>query len=129
MTEELEVTEAKELPLVEEGDYRATVSRIEADKSGKYGTMVVFYFDIEGVEVPALASQSLNPKTKLYSWVHILTGKKLAVGSKLKFSDLTGKQALVTVRNRPVLDEKGQTQMRNGELLNTSTVVELRKIK
>jgi len=129
-TEEIEMEEAKELPLVEEGDYEAKISNIETDVEGRYGDMVRIKFDINGTEVPALASQNLNENTKLYGWVEILTGKKLKVGDKLKFSDLVGKKALVTVRNRQVKGKDGKLRTDDdGNEVMTSDVKEIRPAK
>jgi len=119
--------EAKDLPLVEEGDYTARVARIVADQDGKFGKMLVIYFDIKGVEVSALCSQKLNAKTKLYGWIEILTGKTPAVGDDLVIQDLVGEMAKVTVRNRNVKDENGNPQMKDGKNVMTSGINELRK--
>jgi len=125
----MKTEEAKELPLVEEGDYTAKVSRIETDQDGKFGKMLVFHFDIKGVEVSALCSQKLNPNTKLFSWAKILKGKELGVGEELVIQDLVGKAALVTVRNRVVKDENGNAQIRDGKTVLTSGITELREAK
>ena len=125
----MKTEEAKELPLVKEGDYKAKVVRIEADQPGKFGNMVVFHFDIDGVEVPALSSQKLNPNTKLFQWAKILRGSELDVGEELKFSDLIGKTALCTVRNRPVKDETGAAQTRKGKPVLTSNIIEIRPVE
>jgi hypothetical protein len=115
----LKVEEAKELPLIKEGDYKAKVERIEADVPGAYGNMVQLWFKIEGADIPAIASQNLNPNTKLYSWIEIMTGKKLNVGVVFKLDELLGKEAVCTVRNRDVTQKDG-TQVK------TSVVKEIR---
>jgi len=125
----MKTEEAKELPLVEEGDYIAKVTKIESDQDGKFGKMLKFYFDIKGVEVSALCSQKLNPATKLFSWVAILTGKVLEKGEELVIQDLVGKEAKVTVRNRIVKDETGKAQTRDGKTVLTSSINELRPVK
>jgi len=125
----MKTEEAKELPLVEEGDYTAKVSRIETDQEGKFGKMLVFHFDINGVEVSALCSQKLNPNTKLFQWAKILRGKELGVGEELVIQDLVGKEALVTVRNRAVKDELGKAQVKGGKAVLTSGINELRESK
>lgn len=127
---EIEMEEAKVLPLVEEGDYKAKVSRIETNVQGNWGPMVVLHFDIGGTEVPALASQNLNENTKLYSWTQILTGKDIQVGSKLRFADLVGKEATVTVRSRQVKNKEGGMRVDEaGNPVLTSTIKELRQAK
>lgn len=123
----MKMEEAKDLPLVEEGDYTAEVTKIDSDQVGKFGKMLVIYFDINGVEVSALCSQKLNAKTKLYSWVKTLTGKAPIVGEELELKDLVGKKALVTVRNRAVKDETGNAQIKDGKPVMTSGINELRK--
>lgn len=125
----MKMEEARELPLVEEGDYTAKVTKIDADQEGKFGTMLIFNFDIKGVEVSALCSQKLNPKTKLFGWVKTLTGKTPAVGEDLILKDLIGKEALVTVRNRIVKDEQGNAQMKDGKNVLTSGITEIRTVK
>jgi len=125
----MKTEEAKELPLIEEGDYNAKITDIETDQDGQFGKMLVFHFDIKGVDVTALCSQKLNPYTKLYQWVEILTGKKLGVDEELVLKDLIGKEALVTVRNRIVKDEKGSPQVRDGKNVETSSIKELRPKK
>ena len=125
----MKTEEEKELPLVEEGESTAKVTDIIADQTGKFGKMLIFNFDIKGVEVSALCSQKLNPKTKLYGWVEILRGKKLDIDEELILKDLVGKEALVTVRNRIVKDEKGNAQMKDGKNVMTSGVTEVRAIK
>jgi len=125
----MKTEEAKELPLVKEGDYTAAVTKIVTDQVGKFGKMLIFNFDIEGVEVSALCSQKLNPYTKLFSWVKILRGKELGIGEELVIQDLIGKKALVTVRNRAVKDETGKAQTRDGKPVMTSGINELREAK
>lgn len=125
----MKTEEAKELPLVGEGDYTAKVSRVLTDQSGRYGNMVILYFDIDGTDVPALASQKLNSATKLHGWAGILLGKQLDVGEQLVFKDLEGKAALVTVRNRVLKNEDGAAQTRDGKTVMTSNVTEIRKPK
>ncbi len=125
----MKTEEEKELPLVEEGEYTAKVTDIIADQIGKFGKMLIFNFDVKGVEVSALCSQKLNPKTKLYGWVEILRGKKLEVDEELILKDLVGKEALVTVRNRIVKDEKGNAQMKDGKNVMTSGITEVRATK
>lgn len=125
----MKTEEAKELPLVKEGDYTAKVSKIETDQIGKFGKMLIFHFDIEGVDVSALCSQKLNPNTKLFGWVRILRGKELEVGEDLVIEDLVGKEALVTVRNRAVNDDTGKPQVRDGKPVFTSGINELRAAK
>ena len=125
----MKTEEARELPLVEEGDYTAKVTRIETDQDGKFGKMLIFHFDVKGVEVSALCSQKLNPATKLFNWVKILRGKELGIGEELVIQDLVGKEALVTVRNRVVKDETGAAQTRDGKPVLTSGINELRTAK
>jgi len=125
----MKTEEARELPLVEEGDYTAKVTRIETDQDGKFGKMLIFHFDVKGVEVSALCSQKLNPTTKLFNWVKILRGKELGIGEELVIQDLVGKEALVTVRNRVVKDESGNAQTRDGKTVLTSGINELRTAK
>ena len=122
----MKMEEARELPLVEEGDYNAKVVNIITDQGGKFGKMLIFNFDIKGVEVSALCSQKLNPKTKLFSWVKVLTGKEPVVGEDLIIKDLVGKEALVTVRNRIVKDENGNASMKDGKNVLTSGITEIR---
>jgi len=126
----MKMEEAKELPLVEEGDYTAKITEVITDQIGKFGTMLIFNFDIKGVEVSALCSQKLNPKTKLFGWVKILTGKAPAVGDDLVIKDLVGKEALVTVRNRNVKDENGKAKKDDdGKDVMTSGITEIRETK
>ncbi len=125
----MKTEEAKELPLVEEGDYAAKISRIETDQDGQFGKMLRIHFDINGVEVSALCSQKLNPKTKLFKWVKILNGKELKTDEELVIQDLVGKEALVTVRSRAVKDETGAPQTKDGKPVLTSGISELREIK
>ena len=128
MTDKMTVDEPKELPLVKEGDYKAKIIEIEADKDGQFGKMLVFHFDVEGIDVQALASQKLNPNTKLFRWVELLTGEKPKVGEDIIFQDLVGKEALVTVRNKIVLDENGKEQKdTDGKIIKTSNIKEIRK--
>ena len=128
---ELEMEEAKELPLVGEGDYTAKVSKVETDVEGKYGKMVRIFFDIDGTEVPALASQNLNENTKLYGWAKLLLEiDSIKVGDKLDLAGLKGKKALVTVRNRQIKDTDGNLRVdENNRPLMASTVKELRPAK
>ncbi len=98
-------------------------------EEAKFGKMLIFNFDIKGVEVSALCSQKLNPKTKLFDWVKILTGKAPVVGEDLVIKDLVGKEALVTVRNRIVKDEKGNASMKDGKNILTSGITEIRETK
>lgn len=128
---ELEMEEAKELPLVDEGDYTAPVSKIETDIEGRYGKMVRIFFDIDGTEVPALASQNLNENTKLYGWAKILLElDSIKVGDKLNLADLKGKEALITVRNRQIKDSDGNSRVdENNKPIMASTVKELRPKK
>jgi hypothetical protein len=128
--EEIEMEEAKELPLVEEGDFKAKVSKVQTGKEGMYGTMVVISFDIGGVNVPALASQNLNANTKLCAWAKLLTGKDIKIGETLRFQDLIGKTALVTVRNKQVKDKDGGFRTdENGRPVFTSVIKELRQAR
>ena len=125
----MKMEEAKELPLVEEGDYNAKVVSIITDQVGKFGKMLIFNFDIKGVEVSALCSQKLNQKTKLYNWIQVLTGKAPEVGEDLVIKDLIGKEALVTVRNRIVKDENGNASMKDDKNVMTSGITEVRAKK
>lgn len=127
---EIEMEEPKVLPLVEEGDYAAKVSKIKTNVKGAFGLMVVIEFDVGGTDVPALASQNLNENTKLYSWYQILTGEDIKVGQKLRFKDLIGKKAKVTVRSRQVKDNQGKPRVDDdGNPVLTSVIKELRQAK
>ena len=124
---ELTVEEPKELPLVDEGDYAAPVSNVQTNIEGKFGLSVRIFFEIAGQEIPAIASQALNQNTKLYGWAEAILGRKLAVGEKLKFSDLIGKTAMVTVRSRDVKDKDGKVRIgEDGAKVLTSVVKEVR---
>ena len=125
----MKMEEARELPLVEEGDYNAKVVSIITDQVGKFGKMLIFNFDIKGVEVSALCSQKLNQKTKLSNWIEVLTGKAPVVGQDIVIKDLVGKEALVTVRNRIVKDENGNASMKDDKNVMTSGITEIRKAK
>ena len=126
-TESMKVEEPKELPLIDEGDYTAKVSAVEADIDGVYGLMVRIHFNVDGNDITALASQNLNPNTKLFKWAEILMGKKIKVGENLSFESLIGNEALVTVRNRPVKDSNGEIQKDDkGDSILTSVIKEVR---
>ncbi len=129
-TTKMTVGEPKELPLIDEGDYTAELTEVETDVEGRYGTMVRLHFEVKGEDLQALASQTLNPNTKLFKWANFMLDKELEVGEELDFQSLKGKKALVTVRNRKVMDKDGEEgKDKDGKPLFTSVIKEIRKLK
>ena len=120
----------KDIPVIVEGDYEAEIEKIETNVDGQYGKMVRLFFSIDDKLIPAVASQKLNAKTKLYEWITAITGKKLDVDDEFDINSLEGKKALVTVQTRKILDDDGKpAKGRDGKELEASQVIEVNPIK
>ena len=114
------VEESAGFSLVDEGIYRAELIDIQ-DIETQFGVSWRWVFDLvdfpEETLVSGVSSQKMTTRSKAYEWVSVLLGREPEPGEEVSFDDLIGRQAMVTIKNRP---------MRNGGEI--SNVVALAKV-
>ena len=81
------------------GTYTATVASV-VPAEGQFGPQLEWQFQIEdGTTFKSWCSQSLSPKSKLYSWARALLGGE--VPETLDTDDLIGKPCRISLLLRP----------------------------
>jgi len=90
---------------VPEGVYVAKVVNLEPQHHSQYGDGIKWSFEImhdaenEGVQVTAISSLKVSPKSKLYSWVRAF-GITLVPGEDFDLESLLGKVVRIKVENK-----------------------------
>jgi hypothetical protein len=108
---ELEILGKKELAVVPDNMYLATISRVQ-EAEYEYGKVLIIGFKIEagqytGVEVNGLCKAIVSPQSKLYSWCEAL-GLKLVEGQRLETNSLIGLKCRVLTKTRVLSKPVGE---------------------
>lgn len=92
---------------VPEGEYVAKLSNLEMTNHPQYGDSIRWSFELispaehAGVNVTAMSSTKVSPKSKIFSWASAF-GMKLVPGEDLDLETLLGKKIKVRVKNKVV---------------------------
>jgi hypothetical protein len=79
------------------------VCRGYQEKVTQFGDAIEYKFEVEGIEVRALASlpkdNTITRGSKLFRWIQAMSGKEIPVGVAINIYDVVGKRCRVVVNN------------------------------
>jgi hypothetical protein len=111
------------LPLITEGEYKATFVEYEEKKGLAYGDALKMNFevsegDFQGTVLNTLVSERLSPQSRFGQTVCALTGKPLKIKQDFDLDSLIGTPCIIVV----------QTQQGKGSYGDFSTIIEIKEL-